>query len=76
MPLTVKNLFEQMDSQHNKELLVKISYLEVYNETLRDLLTEEENLVELREDPEKGPILSGITEVITKNDQEVMTLLK
>lgn len=45
---------------------VTVSFLEVYNENIRDLLSEissaNENL-DLREDPIKGPIVAGITEV-------------
>jgi hypothetical protein len=47
---------------------VTVSFLEVYNENIRDLLSEmstgqcSDNL-DLREDPIKGPIVAGITEV-------------
>lgn len=48
---------------------VTVSFLEVYNENIRDLLsdmsTANENL-DLREDPIKGPIVAGITEVSAK----------
>jgi hypothetical protein len=47
---------------------VTVSFLEVYNENIRDLLSEmstgqcSDNL-DLREDPIKGPVVAGITEV-------------
>lgn len=33
-----------------KNVLVKVSYLEIYNETIRDLLTSEDRNLDLRED--------------------------
>lgn len=40
-----------------------MSFLEVYNESIRDLLSDVEEFLDLREDPIKGPIVAGITEV-------------
>lgn len=42
---------------------VTVSFLEVYNESIRDLLSDVEEFLDLREDPIKGPIVAGITEV-------------
>lgn len=40
-----------------------VSFLEVYNESIRDLLSDVEEFLDLREDPIKGPVVAGITEV-------------
>ena len=42
---------------------VTVSFLEVYNENIRDLLSSVEEYLDLREDPIKGPVVAGITEV-------------
>jgi len=77
MSLTMNELFTCIQRHsENKELLVKVSYLEVYNETLRDLLSAEANIADLREDPGKGAILAGATEVITTDANEILSLLK
>ena len=33
---------------------VKVSYLEIYNETIRDLLTSDDKVLDLREDGKQG----------------------
>lgn len=54
---------------------MSVSFLEVYNENIRDLLSDAEEYLDLREDPIKGPIVAGITEVETKSGMEIMDLL-
>jgi len=57
---------------------VSVSFLEVYNENIRDLLGQGgvEEYLDLREDPIKGPTVAGITEVEAKTSHEVMQLLQ
>lgn len=54
---------------------VAVSFIEVYNENIRDLLSEAEEYLDLREDPIKGPTVAGVTEIETKSGTEVMQLL-
>lgn len=56
--------------------VLKVSYLEIYNETLHDLLTIEDQLLEMREDPSHGIIISGLTEIATTTYEEVQTMIK
>jgi len=75
MFLTMNELFKQIRNNNEKQFVVKVSYLEVYNETLRDLLSVGEAAIEMREDATKGVIITGITEVTAGSPDEVMTLL-
>jgi len=57
---------------------VSVSFLEVYNENIRDLLgvgESAEEYLDLREDPIKGPVVAGITEVEANSAGEIMQLL-
>ena len=77
MLLTMNELFNQVERNvTDKEFTIKISYLEVYNETLRDLLSGEDNVLDIREETGRGIVVSGVTEVIATTSHEVMTLLK
>ncbi|BES98883.1 KISc [Nesidiocoris tenuis] len=56
---------------------VKLSYLELYNENIRDLLNPSAGFLELREDsgPLRSPTVSGLTEIEATSISEVMGLL-
>ena len=43
-----------------------MSYVEIYNEVIRDLLlaNSKDTYLELRDDPDKGVCISGVTEYI------------
>lgn len=55
-----------------------MSYLEIYNENIRDLIiqTAENRNLELREDVTRGITVMGLTEVIATSVDEVMSLLR
>ena len=56
--------------------MIKLSYIQVYNEIIQDLLTEENKTLEIREDPIRGTSVSGCSEIITNSPSEIMTILK
>ncbi|KAJ4837705.1 Kinesin-like protein KIN-8A, partial [Turnera subulata] len=75
MVLAIKDLFTKIrqrscDGNH----VVHLSYLEVYNETVRDLLSPGRPLV-LRED-KQGIIAAGLTQYRAYSTDEVMSLLQ
>jgi len=49
--------------------------LEIYNETIRDLLITKSGQLEVREDPTQGVVIPGLTEVEPHNADEVLQLL-
>ena len=77
MALTLGELFDEINAtKSEKEYNVKVSYLEVYNENIRDLLSSEDTYLDLREDPVRGNTIAGITEIITNSTSEIMAILK
>ena len=76
MFLTLNDLFQEIDEQEDFTYQLTLSYLEVYNETIRDLLNPSTELLDLREDPIKGMKVVGITEIAANNVMEVMELLR
>lgn len=77
MFLTLQNLFDNVNgmNENNKVCTVTLSYIEVYNEAIRDLLNPTTDYLELREDL-KGVKVVGVTELRATNVNQVMNLLR
>ncbi|XP_024875827.1 kinesin-like protein KIF19 [Temnothorax curvispinosus] len=68
--LATKKLSDDM------EFTVTMSYMEIYNENIRDLLNPNSGYLELRDDTRGRNVqVSGLTEVSTNSTEEVMQLL-
>ena len=54
-----------------------MSYVEIYNEIIRDLLLPncKDTYLDLRDDPERGVCIAGVTEHVVTEPQEVMNML-
>ncbi|KAL0490025.1 hypothetical protein AKO1_009435 [Acrasis kona] len=77
MFLTLNDLFEKVAAHNadNKVCTVTLSYIEVYNEAIRDLLNPTSEYLELREDL-KGIKIVGVTEIQATGANQVMNLLR
>ncbi|XP_051789586.1 kinesin-like protein KIF19 [Erpetoichthys calabaricus] len=73
---TLNDLFNSIEaSSDHMAYDVSMSYLEIYNEVIRDLLNPASGFLDLREDAKGGIQIAGITEVSTNNAEEIMELL-
>lgn len=76
--LTMQELFEKIaDRSEDKHTEVTLSYLEIYNETIRDLLVpggSRQGLM-LREDSNQAVTVAGLTSHRPKDVQEVMDMI-
>ncbi|KAJ3257989.1 kinesin-like protein Klp5 [Boothiomyces macroporosus] len=72
---TIKELYEKLEAiKENNLVEVTMSYLEVYNETIRDLFSKSSNTLEIREDSSKI-VVAGLSELNTTSLEKVMKLL-
>ncbi|KAM4663543.1 stAR-related lipid transfer protein 9-like [Discoglossus pictus] len=59
---------------------IKVSFLEIYNERVRDLLNQSEQkkpyTLRVREHPEKGPYVQDLSQHVVTNYEQVVSLLK
>jgi kinesin family member 18/19 len=64
MFLIIKGMFDSIQTVLDKKFEIKVTYVEIYNEVIRDLLVSnsKDTYLDLRDDPEKGIQLSGVTE--------------
>jgi kinesin family protein 18/19 len=73
MLLSIQELFDQIDNvTQDKDYQLKITYIEVYNEIIKDLLNSKNKNCDLREDPTRGITIAGVTEIMTTNTEEIM----
>nr|XP_020024248.1 kinesin-like protein KIF17 isoform X2 [Castor canadensis] len=62
IPRAFEHVFESVQCAENTKFLVRASYLEIYNEDVRDLLgADTKQKLELKEHPEKGVYVRGLS---------------
>ncbi|KAF8468875.1 P-loop containing nucleoside triphosphate hydrolase protein [Kalaharituber pfeilii] len=77
IPRTCEDLFERIESNVSPDVSysVRVSYFEVYNEQVRDLLaprSDPPRYLKVRESPTEGPHVADLIDVPVKNYAEVM----
>jgi len=79
IPLSVKRIFQRIKNikqKHDCAITVKISYFEIYNETLRDLLNSEKAELKIRETIKGVFYVSNLKSVEVKCVESVMQLVE
>jgi kinesin family member 18/19 len=70
---SIEELFKAIEVYSaERDYKLKISYIEVYNELIKDLLNDKSENLELREDGVKGICVAGVLEIMTTNPDEIM----
>lgn len=75
--LSLKEIFIQIENlKENNDVSVKVSYIEIYNEYLRDLLVEKsKKQIDLRDHPSKGVCIANAKVIDVKDSKSIMNLL-
>lgn len=81
IPRTCTDLFERIDSSTYPNLShhVRVSYWEIYNEHIRDLLiepSEASRYLQVKEHPIDGPFVKDLKEVTVKSLDEIMHYMR
>jgi len=64
------------DNNNNTKILVSISFLEIYNENIKDLLNPNDKIqLKIRESPEQGIYVEGLCELIVKDAVSINRLI-
>lgn len=72
IPNSFEHIFTHISHSQNQQYLVRASYLEIYQEEIRDLLSKDQaRRLELRERPDKGVYVSDLSSFVTKSVQEI-----
>ncbi|CAL1275132.1 unnamed protein product [Larinioides sclopetarius] len=74
MHYAIDDIFELIQNMTDREFLLRVSYMEIYNETVRDLFTGEDNL-KLQE--ENGQIkVIGLQEKLVQKPEQILHFMK
>ncbi|KAJ9298459.1 hypothetical protein DTO271G3_3426 [Paecilomyces variotii] len=81
IPRTCEDLFERIENSQCPDISynVRVSYFEVYNEHVRDLLvprTDPPYYLKIRESPTDGPYVKDLTEVTVRSFAELMKYMR
>ncbi|XP_047333647.1 kinesin-like protein KIN-7K, chloroplastic [Impatiens glandulifera] len=74
IPLAVKDTFSIIQETPNREFLLRVSYLEIYNEVINDLLNPAGQNLRIREDAQ-GTFVEGIKEEVVLSPAHALSLI-
>eukprot|EP01134_Creolimax_fragrantissima_P004846 CFRG4846T1 len=75
IPQALKDVFSYIEEYPGREYVLRLSYIEVYNEAIHDLLDPAATKLDIVEHPERGIIVQGIKEQIVTSFDHVMPLI-
>ncbi|KAG0246178.1 hypothetical protein BGX31_004143 [Mortierella sp. GBA43] len=75
-PRAVEDIFKYIRENPNREFLLRVSFLEIYNESIRDLLSPESNDLRIHEDRRRGIYVSPLKEEIVTTPSQVMRIIE
>lgn len=77
IPRMVGGIFSKIETAPEEvEFTVKVSFIEIYNEKIRDLLDPKKNNLKVHESKEEGVYVKDMTESYVGGEDEVFSLLK
>ncbi|XP_077368123.1 kinesin-like protein KIF3B [Festucalex cinctus] len=76
IPNSFDHIFTHISRSQNQQYLVRASYLEIYQEEIRDLLSKDQSRrLELRERPDTGIYVKDLSSFVTKSVREIENVM-
>ena len=76
IPNAFSHIFGFIKTEESKRFLVRCSFVEIYNEEVRDLLGKSNQKLDIREDPKKGTFVKDLTYVTLKDTVDIENCLE
>ncbi|GJN04662.1 hypothetical protein PR202_ga22227 [Eleusine coracana subsp. coracana] len=76
IPRAVRDVFDTSRQAEDREFLIRVSYMEIYNEEINDLLSLEGQKLQIHENLERGVYVAGLREEIVNSAEQVLDLLQ
>ncbi|XP_010544008.1 PREDICTED: kinesin-like protein KIN-7N [Tarenaya hassleriana] len=71
----VRDVFERIKTISDREFLIRVSYMEIYNEEINDLLAVENQKLQIHENFERGIFVTGLKEEIVNDAEQILKLI-
>lgn len=80
IPLAITDIFSYIRENPEREFLLRVSYLEIYNEKIHDLLNQstpgtQQEEIKLREDSKRGVYASPLKEEIVQSPNQLLRVI-
>ncbi|GMR36091.1 hypothetical protein PMAYCL1PPCAC_06286, partial [Pristionchus mayeri] len=75
IPRLCKNLFERIEGIADAKCTVEVSYMEIYCEKVKDLLSPSSSSLRVREHPSLGPYVDDLTKMAVEDYEEILNLM-
>ncbi|XP_061104579.1 kinesin family member 4 [Conger conger] len=78
IPRVIRRIFQEREKRASSEVTLTVSYLEIYNEDILDLLcgSKDKPAISIREDPKEGIKIVGLMEKVVQSAQEMVGCLE
>ncbi|KDO35090.1 hypothetical protein SPRG_01155 [Saprolegnia parasitica CBS 223.65] len=78
IPRAIEQIFLHIQANVSARMrfLVRASYLQIYNESISDLLKPERNNLTIREDKKRGVFVEGLSEWVVRSPEEIYGLME
>jgi centromeric protein E len=75
MAAAAQDMFQAISQEPDREYIIRIAAVEIYNEVVRDLLRDNSPGLKLLDDPLKGTVAEGLSEAGVQSEQHLQQLL-
>ena len=78
IPRSMEEIFKYIENSSNSRstFMVRASYLQIYNETISDLLRTDRTGLQIREDRKRGVFVEGLSEWAVRTPNEIYSLMQ
>ncbi|KAL7315489.1 Kinesin-like protein kip2, variant 2 [Mucor circinelloides] len=76
IPRSVDNVFGFIKKAITREFLLRVSYLEIYNETIKDLLNPSNDNLKIHQDKIRGVYVTPLTEEVVTSPEDVLRIIE